>query len=228
MKSDWVYDRLSELDVWARASGRGFTLLEEQEKEGQDGDVGSTMNGRMASGEEGKKERSKPSIPLPPVGKPISTTRPQESSSSSLSRLGESTKTLESATGMLGNLTITENPTPTTIPLPPSLDGPKPAAQSTTPLQSSQTHKLASSSQEDRSMSRRKAGGLIETPSALQQNLITASRQMGPVPQLPKDEEDEEEDQWVKEEEEMGLTWGTEDDEIRKLFAEAQAAREME
>ena len=50
---------------------------------------------------------------------------------------------------------------------------------------------------------------------------------MGPVPQLPPDPEDED-DPYGDEEAEMGLGWGQEDDETRRLFDEAQRAMEME
>ena len=55
---------------------------------------------------------------------------------------------------------------------------------------------------------------------------MSASRQMGPVKQLPPDSEDEEDEgDWG--ESEMGLHWGAEDDEMRKLFEQASQARDL-
>lgn len=48
---------------------------------------------------------------------------------------------------------------------------------------------------------------------------------MGQIPQIPPESSDDETGDWG--EGEMGLSWGEEDDEMKKLFEEAMAAREL-
>lgn len=136
---------------------------------------------------------------LPPVGTPLSVTRIQGDSNDMSERFG--------------SLTIVENLTPKAPPLAPS-DQPPAPNPAPKPL--------------PEKTSRREVGGLVETPQQLSNTFLSASRGMGPVPQLPPDPENEEEDKYVVEEQEMGLDWGEEDDEMKRLFAQAEQAREMD
>ena len=223
------------MDVWDRCSGKGVgvRLLEDEtegvQREALTGGKVSvpTTEGRpdtttQAKGEEKDEARAKPT--LPPVGKPLSTTRlrPSGPSTQDANPLTDTKDMSTLTTQMMGSLTIRERPTPTTAPIAPSLHPPTP-----TPPHDPESSTTSTDSSGTSTTTRRAGASLVSTPAKLSSNFLQASRQMGPVPQLPPDPEDED-DPYGDEEAEMGLGWGQEDDETRRLFDEAQRAMEME
>ena len=75
--------------------------------------------------------------------------------------------------------------------------------------------------------SKRKDSSLFPTPARLATSIVSASRNMGPMPQLEPDPEDQEDEGKDWGEAEMGLEWGEEDEEMKGLFEEARMARDL-
>lgn len=127
---------------------------------------------------------------------------------------------------LLSNLTIHERSTTNAIPTPPSL-APRQTAQTPTAAQLPQAESSSAvPTAPAKSTFRPKGSSLVATPSKLATSVLSASKKMGPVPQLPPDSDDEQEDEdWG--EAEMGLTWGEEDSETRDLFRQAFEARDL-
>ena len=186
-----------------------MVLLEDQESFGKGGDGEDRAGVKVKEhsiGQGGQGMGTK----LPPVGVALSTSRPMEQAKETSKRepIG-----VEETTNKLGSLHIIERETPTTTPLAPS----DPIPTTPNPPRPNPPQPI----------SRREAGSLVQTPQQLSDTFLKASNQMGPVPQLPP-EETGDDDHFLKEEEEMGLTWGVEDDEVRSLFKQAEMARNIE
>jgi len=128
------------------------------------------------------------------------------------------------------NLIIRERPISNTLPQPPSFSPyaqpspPIPANSQNPDIEFSTPHppeplKASSSSLIATAGSRRTAQqSLLATPSKLTTSILAQSRQMGPIPQLPPDEEDDEMVD-LPTGAEFGLDWG-DDEDLDGLFAD--------
>ncbi|ORY21374.1 Rtr1/RPAP2 family-domain-containing protein [Naematelia encephala] len=230
-RSAWIEKGLDEEPGWLSGKGRRVELLEELEEKG---DVRLVPEGRR--GVVPRKSGTGPAEKEAAPGGRRLVAPSVRSSPADVS--GDVTHLSTNKTAdLMANLVIHERPTPSTLPIPPSLppdpeqDPSHPPVDQSIASSNGPVSDLRAARDTPDPRTARASTSLVSAPQKLTSTLLSASRQMGPIPQLPPDSDDDEVDlaerRWAEEESAMGLGWGAEDEETRDLFEEMRAAQEL-
>ena len=214
LRSGWVEKALGEEAVWLREKRGEVELLEEIEERGNIQRVSSATvaaipaisaqeTGRGPPNRQSVRDVSDTSAADVRGGeRPASTQPPRTVKPSQVSDL-------------LSTLAIHERDTSSSTPSPPSNTASLPSRDPPPVLHIPKQTKRAPSS-------------LLGPAASLSTTLISASRQLGLVPQLAPDSDDDGHDGERSEEEwEKAMGWGADDQETLELFEEAKKAREI-
>jgi len=229
-RSGWVEKALGEEAVWLRGEKGELELLEEIEE-------------RRASGSALDRRAVREDSPITePTALQVEARRPTPISTSetaagtlpfsSRPASSVSTQPPKQVSDAMDNLIIHERDTPSTVPEPPSVSTPSMttqlAAKLPSPLPATTRRDVPSQVYSAFGVPdpTRPAPSSLLAPTSLTTTLLSASRQMGPIPQLSPDSDDEGDAErrrgWEK-----AMGWGEVDEERRALFDEAMLVREI-
>ena len=205
----WVERQLGEEAAWLSGKREELELREEVEERRGLGttEVGPTKTAKMSVLDVTPDPLQTPSKDSE-VAPPAAPSLPSESATHDPLPLSD----------LLASLAIHEHPTPSSLPPAPSLDIPSILPQ---PVFRDKAFSQPSS----QLAAKRAPSSLLAPPTRLTSTLLSASRQMGPMPSAA--DSDDQDGEPSEEEWEKAMGWGGEDEEARELFEEARKAREI-
>jgi len=227
VRSEWVERGLGEESVWLRGEKGEVELLEEIEeaRAAKEGEFKEEGIGKPSKGRRSDQPISSASKVLPELmGEGAETTSPIPVSPTKEPASAKPEMPITSTpqvADLLSTLVIHERDTPPTAPIPPFLTDPIPIQQDIKP------GPPIEKPSHDTSSAKRAPSSMLGSSNRLTTALLSASRQIGSLPQLAPDSDDEGDGEPREEDWEKDMGWGEDDEETRALFDDARLAREI-